>query len=397
MTEDRRPKTEKTVTMKTHNRNTQMPPSRNTAIILAIALSAAACGKSTADAKATAGPAQVTIGPEAITVIAVTTLNSGPAISGTLVAEKTASIRSEVSGAVVAVLADPGAHVSAGAALARIDDTVLREAFLSAKSGVTQATLAADIAHREAGRADRLLAAGAIADNALEAAKRSDAGAQAALEDAKSRLASAQKNLDNTVIKAPYDGIVSEKQVNAGDIVSPGSPLFTMVDPATMRLEGAVPAEQLGLVHVGAPVKFAVTGYPGRDFTGTITSVYPSADPQTRQVRLYARIPNAGNGLVAGLYATGRVSSSTHQGLTVPAAAVDQRGVKPQVTRLKNGKAEVVEVTLGMRDEGSEVVEIKSGLAVGDTLLVGAAQGITPGAPVKVTAASPSADQPKKN
>ena len=83
--------------------------------------------------------------------------------------------------------------------------------------------------------------------------------------------------------------------------------------------------------------------------------------------------------------------------LWIPATAIDQRGVKPMVTRLKNGKAEVVEVTLGMRDEGSEVVEITKGLSAGDTLLIGAAQGITPGAPVKVAAAPPSADQPKKN
>jgi RND family efflux transporter MFP subunit len=374
-----------------------MLASRNTALIVAVLLVSAGCGKVNADASATAGPAPVSVGPEAIAVISISTLNSGPAISGSLAAEKTASIRSEVSGAVVAVLADPGARVTKGAPLARVDDTVVREAWLSAKSAVTQALLAADIAHREAGRSEKLLAAGAIADNALESAKRNDLAAQAALEDAKSRLASAQKNLDNTVIKAPYDGVVSERQVNAGDIVSPGSPLFTLVDPGTMRLEGAVPADQLGLVHVGSPVKFAVTGYPGRDFTGTITNVFPSADPMTRQVRLYVRIPNAGNGLVAGLYATGRVSSSTRQGLTVPAAAVDQRGVKPLVTRLKNGKAEVVEVSLGMRDEGSDVVEIRSGLAAGDTLLVGAAQGITPGAPVKVSAAPPSADQPKKN
>ena len=374
-----------------------MLASRNTALVVAAIVSAAACGKVTADASTTAGPAPVTIGPEAISVIAVSTLNSGPAISGSLAAEKTASIRSEVSGAVVAVLTDPGAHVTKGTPLARVDDTVLREAWLSAKSAVTQAQLAADIAHREAGRSERLLAAGAIAENALEAARRNDLAAAAALDDAKARLASAQKNLDNTVIKAPYDGVVSERQVNAGDIVSPGSALFTLVDPGTMRLEGAVPADQLGLVHVGSPVKFSVTGYPGRAFTGTITNVYPSADPMTRQVRLYVRIPNAGNGLVAGLFATGRVTSATHEGLTVPAAAVDQRGVKPVVSRLKNGKAEIVEVVLGMRDEGSEVVEVTHGLAAGDTLLVGPAQGITPGAPVKVSAAPPSADQPKKN
>lgn len=344
------------------------------------------CSKQVADA--TPAPPATNIGPEAIAVVGTTTLSSGPAISGSLVAEKTASIRAEVSGPVVAVLIDPGVRVSKGTVLARIDDSAIRDAWLSAKSGVTQAQLAADIAERDVSRAVKLLQAGAIAENALEAARRSGLAAQAQLEDAKARLAGAQKNLDNTVIKSPYDGVVSERQVNAGDNVAPGIALFTVVDPSTMRLEGAVPADQLGAIRIGAPVRFAVTGYPGRTFEGAITSMYPSADPQTRQVRLFARIPNSGNGLVAGLYATGRVTSATRQGLTAPLTAVDQRGIKPVVLRLKGGRTERVEVTLGMRDEGTEQVELTAGVSAGDTLLVGAAQGITPGTPVKVSAAS---------
>ena len=329
-------------------------------------------------------------------MVANTTLNSGPAISGSLVAEKTASVRAEVTGPVVAVMIEPGVRVARGTPLARVDDSAIRESWLSAKSGVSQAQLAADIAKREQERAEKLLAAGAIAENALEAARRNNIAGQAQLDDAKARLANAQKSLDNTVIRSPYDGIVSERQVNAGDNVSPGTPLFTVVDPSTMRLEGAVPADQLGAVRVGEPVKFAVNGYPGRSFEGTITSVAPSADPQTRQVRLYIRIPNAGRGLVAGLYATGRVSSVVRKGLTVPLNAVDQRGLKPAVLRLKGGKTERVEVTLGLRDEGTESVEITGGVAAGDTLLVGAAQGITPGTPVKVSPAAPAADLQKK-
>ncbi|MFI5246193.1 MAG: hypothetical protein ACHQQR_13250, partial [Gemmatimonadales bacterium] len=112
--------------MRTHTRNIRMLASRNTALVAIALLSSAACGKVTADASAPAGPAPVTVGPEAISVIAVSTINSGPAISGSLAAEKTASIRSEVSGAVVAVLTDPGAHVTKGTPLARVDDTVLR-------------------------------------------------------------------------------------------------------------------------------------------------------------------------------------------------------------------------------------------------------------------------------
>ena len=275
---------------------------------------------------------------------------------------------------------------------------MLREAFLSAKSAVTQAQLAADIAHREAGRSEKLLAAGAIAENALETARRNDLAAQAALDDAKSRLASAQKNLDNTVIKAPYDGVVSERQVNAGDIVSPGSALFTLVDPGTMRLEGAVPADQLGLVHVGSPVRFSVTGYPGRNSRAPITNVYPSADPMTRQVRLYVRIPNAGNGLVAGTVRDGTRDERDAPGAHVPASAVDQRGVQPLVTRLKNGKAEVVEVALGdARRRAPRWSRSPRGSPRETRCSSAPREGITPGAPVKVTAAPPSADQPKKN
>ena len=365
-------------------------------LVFSLSLTLASCGRRAADAAASTTPSAVNIGPEAVTVVHLATLTSGPTISGTLVADRTASIRAEVAGSVVAVLIEPGVHVTTGTVLARIDDSAVRETWLSAKSGITQAQLAAEIAKREEQRAEKLFAAGAIAENALEAARRNNLGAQAQLDDAKARFANAQKSLDNTVIKSPYEGVVSERQVNAGDNVSPGMPLFTVVDPRTMRLEGAVPADQLGDVRVGAPVKFAVTGYPGRSFEGHITNVYPSADPQTRQVRLYVRIPNAGQGLVAGLYANGRVASVSRQGLTVPLTAVDQRSIKPVVLRLKGGKAERVEVTIGMRDEGTERVEITSGVAAGDTLLTGAAQGITPGTPVKVSASTPAADLQKK-
>lgn len=345
----------------------------------------AACGGNGAQADV---PVQSTVNLSAdnVAVVTRTTITAGPAFSGTLVADRTASLRAEVPGAVVAVLLDPGARVTKGTPIVRIDDAAIRDAFLSARSGVTQAELAADIARREQDRAEKLFAAGAIAQNAVELARRAALGAQAALDDARARLASAQKNLDNTVVKAPYDGIVSERQVNPGDIVAPGAPLVTVVDPSTMRLEGAVPADQLGSVRLGAAVTFSVTGYPGRTFTGSVSNIYPAADPTTRQVRLFARIPNSGQGLVAGLFATGRIASRVHEGLVVPLTAVDQRGLAPTVTRLKGGKAEVMSVTLGTRDDAAERIELTSGVAAGDTLLIGAAAGVTPGTPVRIVA-----------
>ena len=127
-----------------------------------------------------------------------------------------------------------------------------------------------------------------------------------------------------------------------------------------------------------------MTGYANRTFTGRITRVSPVADPATRQVKITAAIPNAGNTLVGGLFAEGRVSSESRTAPVVPLNAVDQRGLAPFVMRLKGGKAEKVEVKLGIQDATNETVEIQSGLAAGDTVLVGAAQGISAGTPVKV-------------
>jgi len=357
--------------------------------LFALLVTAAACGpKSNGTSSA---PTTVLVGPEAMAVAEVSMLATGPALTGTLVAERTAAIRAEVGGQVMTVLHEPGDRVNTGDALARIDDRAIADAWLSARSGVTQAELAADIGKRELERAQKLSGIGAISDRDLENTRRANLAAQAQLEDAKARLAQAQKQKDATVVKAPYAGVVAERTANAGDVVAPGAPLFTVVDPSTMRLEANIPASHLGSVRLGAPVTFSVTGYPDRRFKGTISHIAPSADAATRQVRVIARIPNGGNGLVAGLFAEGRVSTTMHEALTAPLTAVDQRGIRPAVTRLKGGKVERVEVTLGARDDATERVEITKGIARGDTLLLGAALGITPGTPVRVSAPSDNA------
>lgn len=352
------------------------------AAALAFTLTACNRGEAAADA-----PSEVTVqvGPEAMTIAAVTVLSTGPILSGSLVAERTAQIRAEVPGSVVQVFHDPGARVAKGTSLAKIDDRAINDMYLSARSGLTAAQTAADIAKRDLERAEKLVQAGAISDRDVENARRGNLAASTMLDDARARLASAQKQLDATNVLAPYGGVVSERFVNPGDVVAPGSPLFNVVDPATMRLEAAVPAEQLAAVRIGAPVRFSVTGYPGRTFSGTISAINPSADPQTRQVRLFVRIPNAGNQLVAGLFAEGRVASDSRETLTVPELAIDNRGLVPSVLRLKGGRTEKIEVTLGAKDEANERVEITAGVTAGDTLLVGPALGISPGTPLKVT------------
>lgn len=361
--------------------------------LLALVATASACGRGDAAEGAPAAALVVNVGPEAVGVAMRTTLSIGPILSGSLVAERTAQIRAEVPGAVVQVFHDPGAVVTKGTSLAKIDDRAIQDAYLGARSGFTAAQTAADLAGRELERAERLYAAGAVSERDLENVRRSELSARSMLDDAKARLSAAEKNRDATNVLAPYNGVVSERFVNPGDIVNPGAPLFTVVDPSTMRLEAAVPATELAQVRVGAPVRFTVTGYPDRVFEGRISSVNPSADPQTRQVRLFVRIPNTGQNLVAGLFAEGRVASETRDALTVPARAIDQRGLTPQVVRLKGGIVERVQVTVGVRDDATDRVEILEGLAAGDTVLIGAALGVSVGSRVRVSTPSDTSTQ----
>ena len=353
--------------------------------LLAGTLAATACGSDT-EAKARPADAPLSIGAENVAVAAPGRIEAGPLVSGSLRPEREAAVRAQAGGSVLQVLVEKGQAVAAGQPLLRIDDSAVRDVHLSAQSGVRTAEQSLVVARRNVERAQALAEAGAIADRDLEAARVQAADAQAQLADARARLAGARKQLQNTVVRSPIAGVVSDRPVNAGDVVAPGAPLATVIDPARMRLDASVASEQLGMLRVGAPVRFTVTGYPGRTFEGRVERINPAADPVTRQVPIYVSIPNPGGTLVAGLFAQGQVASESREVLVVPAGAVDERGVTPAVLRVRGGKTERVPVTLGARDDSG--VEVVSGVAAGDTVLVGAALGTAPGVPVRVGGAT---------
>lgn len=353
--------------------------------LLAATLVGTACSKDKAVAAANTPAVAQYIGPQNIAVARTDTLRSGPAISGTLTADREARIRAEMSGAVLATNVEQGERVSAGTVLGRIDDASVRDAAISARSAVAQATVAAEQAARELQRSKTLAAAGAIAERDVEGADRASLGAQAQLADAKARLSLADKMLRNTIIRSPFAGVVSERAVSPGDIVSPGSAMFTVIDPRSLRVEASVPTTALADVRVGAPVLFTVNG-SDRVLEGRVTRVSPMVDPQTKQVRLLASVPNSAGMLVAGLFVEGRVASQKRVGVLVPESAIDQTGIVPTIMRLKDGKVEKVEVQLGVRDEAASTFEVTTGIASGDTVLLGAARGISIGSSVVVSA-----------
>jgi RND family efflux transporter MFP subunit len=315
--------------------------------------------------------------------VAVARLSSGPLISGSLEPLRQARVRAEVSGSVISTSVEEGQAVAEGAVLGRIDDSGLREAVLSAESAVRSAEQQLTVARRNAERAGKLVAGGALPEREAENARWNVTNAQAMVDDARSRLTLAREQLGKTVVRAPFGGVVSERAVDTGDTVQPGGELFTLIDPRRMRLVAQVPAERLGELQVGTPVEFAIAGYEAR-FRGEIERINPVADPATRQVQIHVSLPNDTGRLVAGLYAEGRVASVVRDVLAVPVAAIDRAGGDAGVLRVTDGTVERVSVELGFTDEESERVEVLSGISAGDLLLVGAARGITPGARVTV-------------
>ena len=357
---------------------------RRLLVLGCVTLTLAGCKKKAADSGMEVPESAVMIGRENLAIAMLAELRSGPPISGSLEPKEQARVRSEIAGSVERTFADEGQRVRRGMLLAQLDDAAVRDAYLSAKSALRTAESALQNAQRNAERASRLAKAGALPERDLETAQQNQTNAEGALADAKSRLAAAEKQLAHTRVRAPIDGIVSERQVAAGDVVQIGSAMFTVVDPRSLRLEATVPVEDISRLKPGTPVEFTVTGFDRR-FNGKIERINPSVDPATRQVRIYAAIPNPQQSLVAGLFAEGRVATDARKAVAIPLSAVDRRGTSPVVHLVKGGKVAVVPVQLGVRDEAAELVEIHSGVFQGDTVLLGSAQAVTEGSAIRVT------------
>lgn len=362
------------------------------ALLLGVAcvLSTSGCRKGSDGAAAQPAEPVVTLGQENVARVEARELQSGPGISGTLQARSAAAVRAQVGGTILDIKAQQGQRVRKGQELARIEDTTLRDQLIAARTALRTATSALQVAKAEEERSAKLAKAGVITPRDLERAQLGVSQAEGQLAEARSRLALAQEQVGRARVTAPFDGVVSERQASAGDVVQPGAPLFTVVDPRTLRLEASVPAARLEQVKAGTAVEFQVTGYGERTFSGKVERINPVVDPATGQVRIYVAIPNTDLQLLAGLFAEGRVASEARRALAVPVDAIDDSNHTTAVLRVHDERVQRVPVTLGLRDDVAQRVEVRSGLQQGDVVLLGSARDeVGEGTRVKVEARRP--------
>ena len=342
----------------------------------------AANAASAPPAAATAASAPVLLlAPEDLRTITLGGAGNGPVITGSVQPEKRADLRAEVAAVVTQLFKGNGESVRKGELLMRLDDTSIRESLQSAEAGLRAAQLAFEQAQRQVERFKTLQAQGMTSAQALDDAEGRRNAAQSELVAARSRVVSAQQQLRRTEVRAPFDGVVSERKASVGDTAQVGKELLKVIDPRSMRFEGLVSADRMSEIRPGQRVSFRVNGVADVAFAGKVQRVDASATNVTRQVEVLvtfddpARAPR-----VAGLYAEGRIEGGAAASPMVAEGSIVRRDGQARVWRVGgDGVLALVPVQLGDRDARSGEWPLRGGLAEGDVILRNPGSTLVPG------------------
>ncbi len=355
----------------------------------------AACGRAPAAADKNAAVRPLLISAEDLLTISNSALTSGPTITGTVQPERRADLRAEISTVVLQVLKENGDVVRRGDLLVRLDDTAIRDSLASAETSTRAADQAFVQAERQFQRMTTLRASGMASVQALEDAEIRRNNAQSDLAAARTRAVQARQQLTRTEARAPFDGIVSDRKVSAGDTVQIGKELVKVIDPNSMRFEGLVSADRIGDVKAGQTVSFRVNGYGEQIFLGKVRRVNPAANATTRQVEVLVDFIGNKQPKLAGLYAEGHVEAGSVNSLTIPAGTIVRDGDKSLAWRLNGNALQKVTLQLGDRDARTGDFAVKSGLKDGDQLIRNPSSGLKDGQ--KIELAAPAKTPPMNN
>jgi RND family efflux transporter MFP subunit len=181
-------------------------------------------------------------------------------------------------------------------------------------------------------------------------------------------------------VRAPFAGVVSGRQVSAGDTAQVGRELVKVIDPGSLRFEGLVSADRLQELKVGQSVSFRVNGFGDRLFTGKVRRIDSAANATTRQVAVHVSFDKAADApRVAGLFAEGRIETGGAQQLMLPEGTVIRSGDSAHAWKLGEGMLNKAALKLGERDPRSGEFPVLSGLASGDRVLRSPASSLVDG------------------
>ena len=362
-----------------------------------------AAGCSAADGKT---KDQAASAPSAIAVTAVAAVEQPIArfirATGTLMAEEQADVAAETTGRVVAAPIERGSAVAEGATLVQLSatetDAQLKEAQanaaqIEARLGMTagatfnvetvpevqNAKASYELAQSEFARIRSLLDQKVVSQSEYdqrrtqmeaarqqyEAAKNGAAQQFQSLQAARARVALAHKAFADTVVRAPFSGVVAQRLVSVGDYVTRGTKVAVVVRVNPLRVQLTVPEQFISAVSVGQPVGFVVDAYPDRQFEGRVKYVSPALQADQRALTIEAVVPNPNAELKPGLFATARIEQKEKTpGVLVPTAAVQTAGGTSRAFVVNGDRVEERVVSTGQTV--GDLIEVTKGLKAGE-------------------------------
>jgi membrane fusion protein (multidrug efflux system) len=290
--------------------------------------------------------------------------------TGQIEAEQAIELRPEVDGRVVEILFREGARVSQGDALIRVDDAELR-------AQVARAEAERDLAVQALARTRQLATQQASTASDLEQAEAQARAAEANLELLRLRLS-------RSTVRAPFAGVLGARTVSLGDYVTPASRLVTLQTWDPQRAALSVPERYAERLRLGQRMTFRVGALRDREFSGVVDFVDPVVRLPGRTIMVKARVRNPRGELAAGMFIEGRLVAEVRQrAVVVPEDAVLPLQGANLVWVVADGKATRRDVELGLRTPG--FVEIVSGVAAGEHVVVGGQERLSEGAAVQPT------------
>lgn len=315
-------------------------------------------------------------------------------LSGSLAPLAQATVKSKVSGVVLETGLREGMNVNAGQVIARLDDADARARVAQYAAALKEANARLALATKNEANSQALLKQNYISQNSFDTTRNSVELAQAAVDAARAQLDLARIALNDTVIRAPLSGVVSKRFVQAGEKLSPDSPVMAIVDLQHLTLDAQVPASDIPRIRVGQDVRFRVDGFDARDFSGKVARINPATEAGSRAMLVYISVANTDGLLRAGMFAKGQITTDKSEARPiVPLAALRKDGERDVVYRVADGKVVAQPVQLGMRNEDEGMAEVTHGVDAGAVLLNVPLDGVKPGAQVKLAgAAAPKPD-----
>jgi RND family efflux transporter MFP subunit len=375
------------------------------ALILAGSLGLAACGSSAAET----GTPEASAPPPAVPVVKAdtSTIESAIEISGSLVPQVRVDVYSKLGGTLERVLVQIGDRVAAGAPLALLDRREIdaqvdaaAAAVAVAGAGLEAAEAALANAEQEAARARNLYEKGALARQRMDAADTAFRSARAQRDLARANVAQAEaahrRGLEvqrDATLRAPMAGVIVARNYDPGNLVGPGSdqPVVAVADLRALKLEAGVSELDAGRLRAGMPATITVTARPGERFEGRLAAIAPEVDRRNRHFQIELRVPNPGQTLLGGMYATARiVADRAEEAVVLPREAVFTRGGARHVYVVEDGTVRLARVSEGLSD--GPRVQITSGLSPGALVVADARREVAEGARVRPVAGSRSTD-----